>query len=516
MPSHSRSRFNRKRLPRRRGIAVIIVLALLAITLAMSYALLRTQGTAMLIARNSSRQLDAKLAAEAGLAAALRKMHEDNWPGVTSTLQASVDTYASYSVTYATGDAVLLSTDPDYAEYPFRVTITSTGTATDPTQSSMQTTYRLQAVVQLVRRALRSSNPTGWSTYIAPTVYQWSTSDVHVNFPVRIEGPTTFLGRMRLSTNYPGTISTRDKYLADLNTLRIATGNDYRPFNSPMTMGTTSQLNDVVNSLSNSLGLSLIGSNASTAAPLTRPGSVTTYQLYPGGASYAIPSINTTYGATPSNISLSAHPVTNPLGIFRSEGLMTFGNNVQINGTLLAGDASADVQISGTGVTLSGRNLPRLEGSTADYQLPTVIAGDDFLVVNSANATIRGLAIVWDEFELAYGSKDLAIDFQGRLLTAKFLARGRQEWDAEDAIWDLARLLFQLQYRDPPDAGTVSYFPEYMRRNYGMQYQSPALKLQPNSDGVVYRWQDWTQSVYVKGVTDDGLKWNIVRVTPLP
>lgn len=516
MPSKVANLFTKKRWPRKRGIAVIIVLGLLAITLSLSYALLRTQGTATLIARNSSRQLDAKLAAEAGLAAALRTMHEDNWAGVSSTLQASVDTNASYSVTYATGDAALLATDPNYAEYPFRVTITSTGTATDPTQSSMQTTYKLQAVVQLVRRALRSSNPTGWSGYLTPTVYQWSTSDVHVNFPVRIEGATTFLGRMRLNTNYPGTVSTRDRYLADLNAIRVATGVDDRPFKGVMTLGTTSQITDVVNSLNTQLGLNLVGSGASTAAPLTRPGSVTTYQLYPGGATYAIPSITTTYGSSPSNISLSAHPVNNPLGIFRSEGQVTFGNNVQLSGTLLAGDSSADVQISGTGVSISGRNLPGLDGSSTNYQLPSVISGNDLRIINSANASIRGLAMVWDEFELAYGSKDLAFDFQGRLLTAKFLARGRQEWDIDDTVWDLAKTLFQLQYKDPPDASTISYFPEYMKRNYGYLYHSPQLKLQANSDGVVYRWQDWTQSVYVKGASDLGLMWNIVRITPVP
>lgn len=46
----------RKTLPNkrhRRGLAVIVVLGLLAITLSLSYALLRTQGTAMLIARRA-------------------------------------------------------------------------------------------------------------------------------------------------------------------------------------------------------------------------------------------------------------------------------------------------------------------------------------------------------------------------------------------------------------------------------------------------------------------------------
>jgi hypothetical protein len=55
-----------------------------------------------------------------------------------------------------------------------------------------------------------------------------------------------------------------------------------------------------------------------------------------------------------------------------------------------------------------------------------------------------------------------------------------------------------------------------MRRWQGFQYQPPLLKLQANSDGAQYRWHDWTQTVYVKGASDAGLRWNLVRVTPLP
>lgn len=513
--STTRAHLKSRRWPKRTGVAVIVVLGLLTITLALSYALLRTQGTAMLIARNSSRQLDAKLAAEAGLATALRKMHEDNWPGVSSTLTATVDANTSYLVQYATGDAALTSSDPNYAEYPFRVTITSTGTATDPLQSSLQTTYRLQAVVQLVRRAFQTSTPAGWTTSLMPTVYQWSANDAHVNFPVRISGSSVFLGRLRLCTNYPGTIATRDRYLADLNSLRSSTGNDDRPFSGPIMLGTTSQLADVNSSLTTSLGLSVTSSSASTSAPLTRPGSVTSYTLYPGGASYAIPSITATYGTSPSNLTLTADPVTNPLGVFRSEGQVTFGNNVNLNGVLLSGDSAAEVRVNGTSVTLVGRNLPALEGNATNYQLPTLMVGDDFRVLNASNATIRGLALVWDEFELAYGSQDQTVDFQGRLLTAKFLARGRQEWDIDDSLWDLSRTLFLLQYKSPPDATTITTFPEYVRRLSGYNYRLPLLKLAPNTDGVEYRWHDWSQSIYVKGASDTGLKWNVIRVTPL-
>ncbi len=56
----------------RRGIAVVLVLGLLAVTLAVSYATLRGQGTTTQLAWNNSRALDASEAARSGLAAALR------------------------------------------------------------------------------------------------------------------------------------------------------------------------------------------------------------------------------------------------------------------------------------------------------------------------------------------------------------------------------------------------------------------------------------------------------------
>lgn len=509
----SKSRPKRPR-SQRLGIAVVVVLGLLTITLALSYALLRTQATTGLIARNSSRMLDARLAAEAGLAAALHQMHEDNWAGVGSQLSAPVDSYSSYLVEYTTGDAALTAGSADYEEFPFRVTITSTGTATDPLQPSLKTTYRLQAVTQLVRRALRG-NPTNWNNYLQPTVYQWSTQEAHLNFPLRIEGATTFLGRLRLGTSYPGTLSTRDRYLTDLNFLRGASGDDNRPLSGNVTLGTSSQFSDVVASLSSSLGLTVNYTSATTATPFTRPGSVTSYQLYPGGKSYSIPSINTTYGGSPSNLTLSGDPVTNPLGVFRAEGQLTLGNNVSVTGTLLAGDSSADIRVTGTGVSLTGRNLPSLEGNGTRYQLPAILSGDDFRLVDSCQVSVRGLALIWDEFELSYGSHNQALDFRGRLVTAKFLGRGRDTWDLLDTFWDLERLSYQVQYRGPESQTSVTSFPEWMRQRYNFDYRAPKLSLRPNTDGVQYQWQDWSQSVYVKASGDTGLKWNLIRVTPL-
>ena len=73
---------------RPRGMAIVMVLGLLAITLAISYATLRGQGTTSQLARNNSRALDARVAAQSGLTAAVRKISENSWSGVDTPLVA--------------------------------------------------------------------------------------------------------------------------------------------------------------------------------------------------------------------------------------------------------------------------------------------------------------------------------------------------------------------------------------------------------------------------------------------
>src|SRR5678815_690669 len=48
------------------------------------------------------------------------------WAGVGVTLSANVTPNSWYEVTFTTGDEKLTAGDPNYAEYPFRLTIEST------------------------------------------------------------------------------------------------------------------------------------------------------------------------------------------------------------------------------------------------------------------------------------------------------------------------------------------------------------------------------------------------------
>src|SRR5215510_5675498 len=86
-----------------RGVAIVLVLGLLAVTLAISYSTLRTQGATTQLAANNGRALDAREAAHSGLAAALRKMSDSSWAGVAAPLSASITDSSSYTVTFTTG-----------------------------------------------------------------------------------------------------------------------------------------------------------------------------------------------------------------------------------------------------------------------------------------------------------------------------------------------------------------------------------------------------------------------------
>jgi len=503
--------FRRPRRVRRAGIAVVLVLGLLAITLAISYATLRGQGTTAQLARNNSRALDAREAARSGLAAALRKMSEADWAGVDVPLSANVTNQSWYEVTFTTGDASLTPSDPKYGEYPYRVTLESTGYAADPSDPTLRSTHKSRCVVQLVRKAM-PADPSNWTALTTPAVYQWGNRNVPVQFPVRIGGTATILGKVQLCLEYPPSNATaRDRYLSDLNAMRLAGQGDYRPFASPLTIATARQDIATLNILNTKLGLLTVNSLASTNNPLAHPGSVTSYRLYPGGKAYDVPVVQALYGSTLQNVTLAPDPVTNPLGVFRSSGSLSLQNNVLIRGTLLTEGSSPDIQVSGTNVRLEGVNLPGLSGTTQVYQLPTALVADDLRIHSSADVEIKGFTMVWDEFELRPGSASTRLKVEGNLVTAGLLLQGRSSWVLNGSEWGAELSAFQTNLLLPlSDPNRITYFPTWMERKRGFTVQ-PALTFQPASSGVRPHWHDWTQPVFQKASSDAGLAWDLVR-----
>ena len=203
----------------RPGAAVLVVLALVSVALAMSYAVLRSQTVGMQLQANNSRGSHARHAALAGLSVGMRKMRLDSWAGTGSTINASISNTDSYSVTFVPGDTALVPADPDYELIPYRVTIVSTGTSVDPSQPTVFSTHQAQAVMQLVPRQL-GPEPSNWSTMLDFTLYQREADKVELALPVHIEGPVRLQGEVDVHSAYSWSSSPRSRYFSDLNAMR--------------------------------------------------------------------------------------------------------------------------------------------------------------------------------------------------------------------------------------------------------------------------------------------------------
>lgn len=223
----------------RSGMAIIIVLTMVSIALAVSYAMLRSQTTTAQVQSNNDRRLNARSAAMAGLAAGIRRMHLNSWGGVGTTLSGTLNDFDSYTVTYAAGDPSLKATSPDFMKWHIRVTVTAVGKSVSATNRQVAATHTLKAVLQLVPRQL-GSQPANWPSVSNYTLYQTSSGQFTMDVPGRIEGPVRLQGAVRLGTGISWSSTARSRYFSDLNAMRSgynevqlvtvsnATGGDFR------------------------------------------------------------------------------------------------------------------------------------------------------------------------------------------------------------------------------------------------------------------------------------------------
>jgi len=484
-----------------------MVLGLLAITLAISYATLRGQGTTIELARNNGRSLDARVAAQSGLSAAIRKMSETSWGGIGSTLRSNVSDSAWYQVTFTTGDSKLLRGDSQFGDYPFRVTVESTGYSADPLNAAIQSQHKSRCVVQLVRKKMLAE-PSDWSNLTNFNVYHFSNHDAYVQFPMRINGPVCMLGKLNLCTEYPNNNNARDSYLSGLNLRRIAGLSDYRPFPSTMSLkgivGT--QNTATVTTMTTNLGM-VLTEPLVTSTPPSHPGTITTYKLYPGGKSYDVKRLQD-YGNPIQNLTLDPDPETNPLGVYRTDGSLTIASNVQLTGTIISDNSGgSDILVTGTGVVLNGYTMPSLYGSSTSYQMPSILSQASLRMNSGSDAQINGTAVVWKEFEIKQGTLASKFALTGNLITDTLLIRGRTTWIMNPGTWNTDRTLFNLQLLG---GNPVLYFPDYEQNIRGFTVK-PALTFSSNSTGVQPHWHDWSKPVYQPDSADPGLKWEVVR-----
>jgi len=487
----------------RRGFAILLVLGLISMTLAVSYAVIRTQAAGLKAGVNVGQRLDARQAAYSGLSAALRKMNQADWAGADTVLTGTVGPHATFAASYATGDAELLSSDPQAVDWPYRLTITVTGCVTNSAISPVPATYRVEAVARLTPRNT-STNPAVWETSAPYIVYQTAADDVAVQLPVRINGAVRLQGGLSLCATYPSTGSSRGQYLSDLNAMRSDGYPDHRPFTGPISLPFNATPGSTRNLLTSNLGVTLTDQAASTVSGWSHPGSVTTYKLYTGGKSYTAVSL----GSSISGTTLAADPQTNPLGLFVRSGDVTLGGNTTIRGTILS---TGDVRFGGTNVTIEPLSLPSLEGSALSVQLPVIVAGDDVEVNDGARAVVRGNVAAFDNFTIHTGSDETEFQLQGRLVTRDFDVYGRTEWSFGSTWWSF---LYNWWDDQQFDSDGIRYFPVYCQA-WGMAY-APRLTFNPETDSVTQQWFTAGSPVYIGHTADPGLRWSIVRRREFP
>jgi hypothetical protein len=494
----------------RRGVAVVLVLGVLGVTLAVFYAMMRTQTTSVSIQENVNRKDDARQAAQAGVTAGMRRLHDADWAdagGVDLTLEGDLGEGMSYRVRYATGDDSLTPDSPDYAEYPYRVTITSTGYAADPNNPDVRAERQVEAVVQLVRRALQEA-PADWDIVQQHTVYQWADRESKIEYPVRIEGPIRFSGRVAVSEHKLSLSSKFLRYLKDLEKMRRDGRGDHRPFRDTVYLPRSRQRLETLSLLEDdqSLNLTVLDSEIGISAPVPHPGSPALYRLYPGGKEYEIPSIRSKYGATLSGVTLEGNIQENPLGIFFADASISLHDGTTIRGVVISA-AGADLDVTGSNVVLTGLDLPPLYGQAEDLrmQLPSAIAGEEFHIASTASATIAGLVMAWDEFKALSLDENHLFHITGRVAAKEAKIEGGVGWDGQLSLLDeLVATLGSL----------ILYLPPYLQKEWDLVYeQKPTIRPDPD---VHYHWHDWTQPLYAVHPDDAGLLWDLVRWSEQP
>ncbi len=560
-------------IPARRGVAVLLVLLMVIVAMALSYAVMREQSTATTLQSNAGLGMSARQAALAGMSVALKNMQSSSWAGVATSLNRSLGTNAQFQVTFTTGDPSLTAGQPGYSDFPYRVTVVSIGTATDPGNPSRVSSYTIQAVVHLVPRAL-AAEPANWTTMCGYTLYQWTSGNFKVNIPYRVQGPVRVQQQLQLSRAdgaspwYGWNKDTRTQYLGDLYKMFTPGSSDFRPFNGPISLPYSSQAGSDVALLNTTMGIPTSDVAQQNINNWMTNASVTSYQLYPGGKVYSVPSLSQSL----QNTTLAPDPIANPAGIFYRPGGLCLYNNVSIQGTVITqGNSTGDLLIYGTNVHLQPVDLPALQGTTAAVELPVAVLGDNLTLEAGANASLAGLVAAGSDLDVLtdtqYGASTWTVAasqngtalesylqshlttfsateihrmvlagcvkingvvgltssnvatgqtveactriFLGRAFAKNVTVYGRTEWYQWSGLWSYLYNLFTSQLSN---AHPITLFPVWLQDVLGLQPE-PQYGLWPDPLNPYYHWWNPQNTIYVPNPSDGGLRWDLLSWT---
>ncbi|MBN2217962.1 MAG: hypothetical protein JW719_11360 [Pirellulales bacterium] len=509
-----------RRAARRRGMSLLVVILLVSVATVVSYAVLRSQSTASRIQANADLRASAREAAASGLTYGLRQMHNAEWQGVDTSETRTLGPTERFTVSFAAGDKSLKPGQADYGDYPYRVTVESTGYAKDPADANRTASYTIRAVVRLIPRALSTWPdfaddtepfwPVDWKKMEGYAFYQTKQEDVNLDLPCQLRGTVRFQAKVYVGDHYLA-FSTSNynpwrSYLTGLKQMYSSGLPDYRPLNetvhAPLSSFDSLYKIYFYTYLRSALGFSFTEKSPDeTASDWVKPDDLETYQIYPGGPVYDIPAL----GGIPPGTSLQPNPITNPLGLFQQSGGCALEGNVAVRGTLFC---DGEIKFLGT-AQFTSVDMPPLHGSDEPVRMP-VLSADKLTVESTSATTIEGLVAVFDTLEIKKSPTTLPFNLTGRLVTKKLYIREREPWELAD--WtDLYN-----QWRTET-SGSVP-FPSWLQQPPRGYNPAPQITIGPDSTPVQYDWNDWDNPIYVPhddDVTDEssqpGLRWEMLQ-----
>lgn len=440
---------------------MILVTLAIGFSLALTYGFMRTQLTSMQLTQNEIRRDLALEAARTGISAALLRMQDPAWVGLTDTYTKTTQQDGTNLVTCAVNFITVMSgqvAGVSDAELPLHVCIVSKGTWSSPRDSTINVTRTIKAVVRLLPRlpgrtaragdiASASDLSTNAANYQATLPYTLTTtasSSTSLNFDpgTRIEGPVWLQKKLALFNGENWSSTIRGSMLTEI-------GNQYgaanpanfvhpHPLTGPITFSKSPSSSIQTDLARLKTPWSTTTNTASNSA--LNANSWLTYRLYDRGPIYQAGTLSSSV----SNVTLQPS-ATNPLGVFVRSGNLDVYDQVILQGTMVV---TGTLTFWGTGATVTAYNwssndgTPVVSGADQWPRLPAVVA-KNISFSNSTTTVIEGAVLI--DSTLSGGGGDFVNPYGNQVsLTGTATAtRGQQPYST-------------VQLQGSPDLSSIS------------------------------------------------------------
>jgi hypothetical protein len=396
----------------RAGMSTIFVMVSMSMSVVLAYAFLQNAAVSVQIASNANARSLALQAAQAGAAAALQEMQSPTWAGVSSTLGRNLTTApdgtASYSVQYLPDTSPAGQSPPEDAG--LRVVVLSTGKWQSASNSQQLVLRQVQVVARLQPRPVGrpttsgdlaaaedlTTNPQSYDFLQAYTLLARNSGSSLVTNPgTRIDGKIWVRDNLDFFTGPAWSGSTLDSLSSAIGSRFVTTVSGQPQYSHPHPLtGDITFRNNPSGNVKDSLArLGTLWSKNSTTPtfPSINYSNWQQYQLYSGGFTYTA----TTVSSRLQSVTLRPS-AQNPLGIFYCNGSISLGDDVVIQGTLVA---NGQVSFSGNRICVcafdwqSSQGKPIAANANLYPRLPAIVAESVWFDRDNA-ATVEGAVVL--------------------------------------------------------------------------------------------------------------------------